>query len=70
VGLREDLEGAARACREKEAELDQCREQLRALIAEADELGVPVARIAATTELTGKSVNNALRRTGRRSSPD
>jgi DNA-binding phage protein len=45
---------------------ERCQGLLRALIAEADELGVPVAPIAELTGVTRKSVYKALQRNGRR----
>jgi DNA-directed RNA polymerase specialized sigma24 family protein len=66
VGLGEDLEAAAAAVREAEHELEARRAKLRSVIIEADELGLPVTRIAELTGLTRRSVYNALKRAGRR----
>jgi hypothetical protein len=64
VALRDDLIGTARRCRGHAEALAHCRAELCALIVEADELGVPVARIAKLTGLTRKSVYAAVRREG------
>ena len=61
-----DLERASEAVKAAEHELEARRAELRAVIVEADELGLPVARIAELTGLTRRSVYNALKRAGRR----
>jgi hypothetical protein len=68
VSLRDDLVNTARRCREQAETLERCRADLRALIVEADDLGVPVARIAELTGMTPKSKVQlkALEREGRR----